>query len=863
MPFWVQLVAVIAVVKNGAGLALALAPDRFALPARQLLYSLSQYGVLIVAFTATGLVLILARTKDVRAVWLGSLLLVTASPFADTLFGCYVDATEPPVSRLLRHVQVVALQPLFFWLFLARFPHADTDSRSYRWRPAVRELTSVSVVVAIALIASNLSELWLPLGTWPVDPRSLVSRERSGSLFWPVVIGTAAPGLVALARKARAAAAADRRRIGLFAIGLVLGFAPICIEVLLEAMSPSYARVMTQPPAQTVVAAVIFLTLAAVPVVTAYSVMVDRVLEIRVFMRSALQYALAKHTLLLITTIPLVLLGRYVYVHRDQTVARLLTGSGPLALLTAAVAAAVAFAVRRRAMTALDRHFFREQYDARQILIGLAERCAGAPTVDALLALVGGEIDRALHADSVTVLVATPDGAVLRSPDGSIRPLSLKSNFASLVRGDTSPLLVDLERADSALRRLPEEERNWLADAGFALVVPLKSTDGALAGLIGLGAKRSQMPFSREDRLLLEAIASSAALNIENRRLRDTASGREPTPVMAPARVGDDWRPAAECPLCGRVYPPDTRGCDCGGELAESLVPYVLAGKFQFDLRLGSGGMGVVYRALDLDLGRQVAVKTLPRTLPEDAVRLRREAKAMASVQHENLAVIFGAETWRGTPMLVVELLTGGTLAQKLRGGPLPWSQALDVCLALARGIEHLHEAGLLHGDVKPSNIGFGRNGTPKLLDFGVARMLRERLVAGDATTRTAESRRAIASAHQGTNSYVAGGTSLYMSPEALDDEPARPAYDVWSLTVVLFEMLAGVPPFRASSVAGIREEMRREEARNVRAFCSSCPDSVVSFLHLSLSVRPADRPRTAAELQAALSRLRRDLHPG
>jgi serine/threonine protein kinase len=393
--------------------------------------------------------------------------------------------------------------------------------------------------------------------------------------------------------------------------------------------------------------------------------------------------------------------------------------------------------------------------------------------------------------------------------------------------------------------------------------VPLKSTDGALAGLIGLGAKRSELSFSREDRQLLEAIAASAALNLENRRLRETPPVREAMPAMPAARGVDGSRPAAECLLCGRVYPPETRDCDCGGELAEALVPFVLAGKFQFDLRLGNGGMGVVYRALDLDLGRQVAVKTLPRTLPEDAVRLRREAKAMASVQHENLAVIFGAETWRGTPMLVVELLTGGTLAHKLRDGPLPPSRALDICLALARGVEHLHEAALLHGDIKPSNIGFGRNGTAKLLDFGVARMLRERLVAADATTRTAGSRRVDASAEPGGETHVAGGTSLYMSPEALDDEPARPDYDVWSLTVVLFEMIAGVPPFRASSIEGIRNEMRRDTARDVRRYCPGCPEALVSFLQLSLSVHPADRARSAAELHASLSRLRLDVHSG
>jgi len=859
MPIWVQFVALVAVVKNGAAVVLALAPGLRSSPVSTLVYSVPQYAGLIVAFTAAGPTLILARTKDESAVWFGSLLLVTATPFADPLLRSG-GTLAPQLLMFLVHVQVVALLPLFLWRFLARFPQPDAGSRS-RLRWGARELTRLSVVVACLLIASNLSELLLPIAS-RADLRFLISREGAGPLFWPAVIGAAAPGLVYLASKARGAAAADRRRIRLFAAGLMVGFAPISIEVLLEAISPAYTRFAQQPGVQPVIPAVIFLTLAAVPLLTAYSVMVDRVIEIRLVFRSALQYALAKHTLMLIMATPLVVLAGYLYLHRDQTVLRLLEGSGPLALLAAAVAAAVAYRIRQRAMTALDRRFFRDQYDARQILMHLAEQCASAPTIDALLGLVGGEIDRALHLESVTVLVATTDATTLRSPDGRIRPLSVASNLASLVRGDTSPLLVDLQRPDSALRRLPEEERNWLADAGFALVVPLKATDGALVGLIGLGEKRSETPFSREDRLWLETIASSVALYIENRRLRNTPAVHDAARATPAAHRADDGRSAAECPLCARVYPPDATSCDCGGELEESLVPYTLAGKFQFDRRLGRGGMGVVYRALDLDLGRQVAIKTLPHTLPEDAVRLRREAKAMASVQHENLALIFGAESWRGTPMLVVELLTGGTLAEKLRQGPLPPPAALDIGIALARGVEHLHEAGLLHGDIKPSNIGFARGGVPKLLDFGVARMLRDRYAAADASTRSVLSQRAV-DAPGVVETHVGGGTPLYMSPEALDGEAARPAFDVWSLTVVLFEMLAGVPPFRAPSAAAIRNEMRRDETRDVRGFCPACPDSVASFLQLSLSVRQADRPRTALELHAAFSRLRRDVHPG
>jgi hypothetical protein len=866
MALWVRLVALVAALKSAAAIVLVLTPGALSSPARPLVYSVQQFAVLIVAFSATGLVLILARTRDMRAVWLGCILLVTATPFADSIFLFSATPLAVRVSGLLAPFQMSATVPLFFWLFLARFPQPPAPDTPTVWTAAAGFLTRVSLVVAIVLVASNLSELFWPIQSLSNgDLRRLVSRQVPGPVYyWPPVIAAAVPALVFLFWKARTAPAADRRRIGVFTAGLLLGFAPVSIEVMLEAVSPAYARLVESSAAQALIATVIFLSLAVVPLVTAYSVMVDRVVEIRLVIRSALQYALAKYTLLAIIAIPLIGLGWYLYVRRDQTVVDLLQGSGALALVSAIIAAALAYRIRRRALTALDRRFFREHYDARQILVGLAERCGSAATIDGLLSLVAAEIDRALHLDSVTILVATSDGAALRSADGRIRPLNAASSLASLVGGDTSPLFVDLERQDSALRRLPEEERNWLADAAFALLVPLKAADGALLGLIGLGPKRSEVPFSQEDRLLLEAIASPVALRIENRRLRETPGPMDASRQPPAPRLVDDGRPAGECLVCGRVYPPDATTCDCGRELSESPVPYVLAGKFQFDRRLGRGGMGVVYRALDVDLGRQVAIKTLPHTRPEDAVRLRREAKAMASVQHENLAFIFGAETWRGTPMLVVELLTEGTLSAKLRRAPIPPAQAVDIAVALARGVEHLHEAGIIHGDIKPSNIGFTRSDVPKLLDFGVARILRERLPSVETTTRTWSGRVALGAGTMQwpTDTHVAG-TPLYMSPEALDGESARPAFDVWSLTVVLFEMIAGAPPFRGSSMIAIREAMRSPDGRDVRAFCPGCPARIAEFLQDALSSRPSDRPRTASQLRASLSGLRDAAHPG
>jgi GAF domain-containing protein len=861
----VHLLVVVAALK--CAIAIGVSVARTGGLADPLLYSPYQYAILVLAFGATGATLIAARTTDRRPLWLGCILLLTATPFADPLLACCAGAAPAltTMAALLVRTQVVALLPVFFWLFVRHFPDVTVSRVGTRVQKIA---TRASLAVAVLLMTSNLSEYFWPLkgSTVQADFRSLLSRQSVQSLYWPLVIGLSLPGLPFMAWKARAAPISDRRRVRVFVTGLLLGFAPVSIEVLLEAISPAYSRHVTGSAAGGWIARLIFMSLVAVPLVTAYSVMIDRVVEIRLVLRSALQYALAKYTLLAMIGVPLIGIVWYLYRHRDQTVLHLLSGSRPLVLAATVVAAGVILQIRHRALNALDRRFFREQYDARQILNELAEQCRKATTIDELVTLVCREVDRALHLDYVTMLVATADGKSLRSPDRRIRPLGRSSGLALLVAGDTTPLVIDLESVDSTLRRLPEEERNWLGDSRLGLLVPLNAGDGSLQGLIGLGHKRSELPFSREDRLLLETIGASVALTLENRRLRESASpvrnsGRPASPQ--PERWSDDGRPAAECERCGRVHPPDAPICTCGSQLEPSIVPYVLAGKFQFERRLGRGGMGVVYRALDLDLGRHVAIKTLPRVGPEDASRLRREAKAMAAVQHENLAVIFGAETWLGTPMLVVELLASGTLAATLRGGPLPCARTLDIGISLAKGVEHLHEGGILHCDIKPSNIGFTGKDVPKLLDFGLARILRDGLTAGDSTTRSAIDRPGVATVQRASDTRAFAGTPLYMSPEAIEGQAPGPAFDVWSLTVVLFEAIAGTPPFRGGSVMAITDAVRRGELPDIRTFCATCPPSVASFFNRALSRRIADRPTTAAQLFAALIRLRDGLNPG
>jgi serine/threonine protein kinase len=181
--------------------------------------------------------------------------------------------------------------------------------------------------------------------------------------------------------------------------------------------------------------------------------------------------------------------------------------------------------------------------------------------------------------------------------------------------------------------------------------------------------------------------------------------------------------------------------------------------------------MGVVYLATDLVLGRRVALKTLPRVSDSLAERLEREARAMATVLHPNLALIYGAEQWRGSPVLIVEYLEGGTVLDSLRRGPFTLRETLGLGILIADVLDRLHGAGILHRDVKPSNIGYTLSGVPKLLDLGLAAAF-----APHYAENGPSSRRAIVSSLQGEYAVTSDsrqlGTLRYMAPEALEGQP-------------------------------------------------------------------------------------------
>ncbi len=230
------------------------------------------------------------------------------------------------------------------------------------------------------------------------------------------------------------------------------------------------------------------------------------------------------------------------------------------------------------------------------------------------------------------------------------------------------------------------------------------------------------------------------------------------------------------------------------GEYPDKLGPYEIEGV------LGQGGMGVVYQATDPRLGRPVAIKTLPPDLSHDPhrrSRFEREARALASLTHPNVAAIYGVEEVDGQTILVMELVPGTTLSARLEQGALPIDEALRVGVEIASGVEAAHESGIIHRDLKPGNVNITPDGKVKVLDFGLAKALGPEASSNDATNTPTMSLETIAA----TGAGMILGSAGYMSPEQARGKQVDRRADIWAFGCILYECLTGERAFPGDTV--------------------------------------------------------------
>src|SRR6516165_2096728 len=224
------------------------------------------------------------------------------------------------------------------------------------------------------------------------------------------------------------------------------------------------------------------------------------------------------------------------------------------------------------------------------------------------------------------------------------------------------------------------------------------------------------------------------------------------------------------------------------------MSPKQTIAHYRITAKLGEGGMGEVWRATDTKLDRDVAIKILPAAFAQDSdrmARFQREAQVLASLNHPGIAAIYGVED----RALVMELVDGATLAERLAQGPVPLEEALPIARQIAEALEYAHERGVIHRDLKPANIKITAEGRAKVLDFGLAKAMSGETASADPVNSPTLTMRA-------TVAGVILGTAAYMAPEQAKGKPVDRRADIWAFGIVLLEMLTGKPVYSGETVS-------------------------------------------------------------
>ena len=644
-----------------------------------------------------------------------------------------------------------------------------------------------------------------------------------GSLLLAYILA----GLFALVLNYRRLDANEKRRVRVLVGGTLISFVglvpPSILWATLRAHTVGTASIFFSSEYRLLTS---FLFLA-LPISWTYAILRHRLFDVSVIVRQGVQYALARGVLL--TAVPA--LGLFLLadllLHGQQPLLEILRARGWVYVVLAGLAV-LAYMKRQSWLEALDRRFFRERYDAQRLLREVVEEVREARTFERIAPRAVARIETALHPEFAALLVREPQERNYRTlaiaPAVHILPvLVADSKLMSLVRLLGKPLEMPQTGSSWLGQQLPNEETEFLRRARIELLVPIVTATDRTEALLAVGPKRSEEPYASEDRDLLVAVAASLALLLEK------PSGTE-------AQRSNIFE---ECPQCGTCY--DSGATQCtqeGAHLVPVILPRLLVGRYRLERRLGRGGMGTVYSASDTELERRVAVKVIREDLvgsAEAAERFRQEGRVAASFAHPNVVTIYDFGVADGIrAFLVMELLGGATLREALRPEKCFTSAQVhsilcDVCAAL----EAAHRRQLVHRDLKPENIFLVRSERgeiAKVLDFGIAKFL-----STATQQRTAD-----------TAPGALLGTPRYMSPEQWLGQPPLPAWDLWALAVVAYEMLTGAHPFDGRSPADWFGIGRAARFTPLTKYVPQAPQVWQELFERTFAHDPSQRPQSA-----------------
>jgi eukaryotic-like serine/threonine-protein kinase len=608
-----------------------------------------------------------------------------------------------------------------------------------------------------------------------------------------------------------------------------------------------------------------FLTMLCIPGSIGAAVWKEQLFDIRVLVRRGLQYLFARVALRALLALPIALLAFSILSNPNRTVVQILTqGSGWLNVIwIGAVAAMLHW--RRRVQTWLDRRFFREDYQHEQVLVHLIDEIRQRDSVAEIAQLVTARIDAVLHPTALHIFYRAKEDSDFvsgrsASQSSNQQDLSGQQTLARVM--DDAPTQQHLSQQQVLLRmldgskairdfpsdcnELPEDERSWLESLSVRLIVPITGTRDRLVGVLLLGGRMSDEPYSTTDRRLLEGIAAQIGLVYENQHLRERVRLDADVRRDVLGRLEDQGVSLLkECPKCGACYDSTTDRCEeDGAELMLTLpVERTLDGKYRLERALGRGGFGVVYEASDLRLQRRVAAKVMMGSSFGDVTALRRferEARAAARIDHRHITRVhdYGA-LGSGGAYLIMELVAGRTWRQELkRTGVIAPARAAKWFRQLLEGLQFAHNMGVVHRDLKPENVMIVETtggDELKIMDFGMAKVLAGETGVTDSLTQAG----------------AVMGTFGYMAPEVFTGGPIDERADIFAIGVMVVETLVGERPFGGQTHHEIltsllhSEYHLRGESSEIRAL-----DAVVQRC---LAKDPRDRYSSATEVAKEL----------
>ena len=286
------------------------------------------------------------------------------------------------------------------------------------------------------------------------------------------------------------------------------------------------------------------------------------------------------------------------------------------------------------------------------------------------------------------------------------------------------------------------------------------------------------------------------------------------------------------------------------------LTPGTRLDGYQILGPLGAGGMGEVYRARDSVLKREVAIKVLPAFVSQDPDRLRRfqqEAEAAAALNHPNILAVHQLGTFEGSPYLVSELLEGDTLRQLMQRGPLSVRKAIEYGVQIAHGLAAAHEKGIVHRDLKPENLFVTKDGRVKILDFGLAKLIRRQVESGETQGPPGSGDSGPTLTHQGTEPGMVVGTVGYMAPEQVRGKAADHRSDIFAFGAILYEMVVGKRAFEKATSAETMTAILNEDPPAISQIAATAPPGLQRVVHRCLEKNAEQRFQSASDLAFAL----------